>query len=260
MRYSRTNAYIFLKRNSNIIMTGVSIVGFIVTSVSLVKATSKATLAIDELQDEKDEIDIYDKAKLVWKYYKFPIFTGTVTLAVMLSNGVLNQQRQTQLLSAYALLDQGYKQYKDKLKEIYGEEYHERIMNEIAVEQAEDVSITAECLTSNCDLGSYSISPQMLFYDSFSKRYFQSTIEQVIQAEYHLNRNFVLGGYVTLNQFYEFLGIAQLKETEELGWAIEDEFYWIDFNHSKKVVNNEECIVIDYVLYPSLAWSTYEYM
>ena len=26
MRYSRTNAYIFLKRNSNIIMTGVSIV------------------------------------------------------------------------------------------------------------------------------------------------------------------------------------------------------------------------------------------
>ena len=100
----------------------------------------------------------------------------------------------------------------------------------------------------------------MLFYDSFSKRYFQSTIEQVIQAEYHLNRNFVLGGYVTLNQFYEFLGIAQLKETEELGWAIEDEFYWIDFNHSKKVVNNKECIVIDYVLYPSLAWSTYEYM
>ena len=129
MRYSRTNAYIFLKRNSNIIMTGVSIVGFIVTSVSLVKAT----LAIDELQEEKDEIDIYDKAKLVWKYYKFPIFTGTVTLAVMLSNGVLNQQRQTQLLSAYALLDQGYKQYRDKLKEIYGEECHERIMNDISL-------------------------------------------------------------------------------------------------------------------------------
>lgn len=62
-----------------------------------------------------------------------------------------------------------------------------------------------------------------LFYDSFSNRYFQATFSQVLQAEYHLNRNFALmGGFVPLNMFYEFLGIEPKQDFAGLGWWVDD--------------------------------------
>lgn len=50
----------------------------------------------------------------------------------------------------------------------------------------------------------------VLFYDGYSQRYFESKISQVLQAEYHLNRNFAIGADVTLNDFYLFLGIDRI--------------------------------------------------
>lgn len=74
---------------------------------------------------------------------------------------------------------------------------------------------------------------QRLFYDSFSKRYFQATISQVLQAEYHINRNMVLGAFVTLNDFYDFLGISHVEGGDVVGWLLSDSMYWIDFDNSK---------------------------
>lgn len=76
---------------------------------------------------------------------------------------------------------------------------------------------------------------QRLFYDSFSKRYFQATISQVLQAEYHINRNMVLGAFVTLNDFYDFLGISHVEGGDVVGWLLSDSMYWIDFDNSKAI-------------------------
>lgn len=43
-----------------------------------------------------------------------------------------------------------------------------------------------------------------LFYDVFSERFFESTLTDVMSAEYKLNREIDLYG-AYLNQFYEFL-------------------------------------------------------
>ena len=92
---------------------------------------------------------------------------------------------------------------------------------------------------------------ERLFYDAISDRYFQATISQVLQAEYHLNRNFALsGGFITLNQFYEFLGVSKVRGGDEVGWMVSDGLYWVDFDHQKTVVddglNGEvECYIID---------------
>lgn len=96
---------------------------------------------------------------------------------------------------------------------------------------------------------------QRLFYDSFSKRYFQATISQVLQAEYHINRNMVLGAFVTLNDFYDFLGISHVEGGDVVGWLLSDSMYWIDFDNSKAMVDdglNGEipCYVVDAMLGP----------
>lgn len=92
---------------------------------------------------------------------------------------------------------------------------------------------------------------ERLFYDAISERYFQATISQVLQAEYHLNRNFALGGgFITLNQFYEFRVLTQWPAgTRWVGWFRTGSTGWTLTTKSTVVddgLNGEvECYIID---------------
>lgn len=111
------------------------------------------------------------------------------------------------------------------------------------------------CLTSDEACGD-----PVLFYDEWSHRYFESTIEQVITAQYHINRNFVLRGYVTLNELYDFLGLEPTEYGNTVGWAVEDEMYWIDFHQHKVLIDDElECYIIETPWGPSSDFLEYYY-
>ena len=91
----------------------------------------------------------------------------------------------------------------------------------------------------------------LTFYEPVSKRYFKRTMEEVLEAEYHLNRNFILRGYAPLNELYDFLGLEKTKDGEKLGWSQEvgGMFYgyeWIDFEHP--YVGNENKTEHDYYI------------
>lgn len=47
-----------------------------------------------------------------------------------------------------------------------------------------------------------------------------------------MNRNFVLGGDIALNDLYLFLGIDRTEEGESIGWSRSDGYDWIDFNNT----------------------------
>jgi len=85
--------------------------------------------------------------------------------------------------------------------------------------------------------------------------------DSVLQAEYHINRNMVLGAFVTLNDFYDFLGISHVEGGDIVGWLLSDSMYWIDFDNSKAMVDdglNGEipCYVVDaeFDPQPESAW------
>lgn len=91
----------------------------------------------------------------------------------------------------------------------------------------------------------------LTFYEPVSKQYFKRTMEEVMEAEYCLNRNFVLRGYAPLNELYEFLGLEKTSDGEKLGWSQEvgGTFYgyeWIDFEHP--YVGNEDGTEHDYYI------------
>ena len=122
---------------------------------------------------------------------------------------------------------------------MYGEEVHNAIIDSIAVEKAEKVYISADCFGGSSSLDFDETDQKNMvrtFYDRFSDRYFESTTARVIEAEYHLNRNFCLGGSVPLNEFYEFLGIEGVDGGDRIGWGngfYDSGVYWIDFDHRK---------------------------
>lgn len=247
---------LFLKKNSATILTVAAAAGVITTSVLSAKAAIKASRILAHKEEEKGEkLTFEETISAVWTIYILPIVAGVSTIACVFGANILNQRQQASLASAYALIENSYKEYKAKLKELYGEEAHNNIIDAIAAKKCEDVYISAGGLESAYNQEIESDTEPRLFYDEYSGRYFESTIEKVLLAEYHLNRNYILRGFARLNDFYEFLGLEQTDYDEAVGWDICSEIYWIDFNHRKTLIGDDndsfECYIIEMPYYPS---------
>lgn len=181
-------------------------------------------------------------AKLTWKCYILPTVSFIVTAAFILGSDISNRKKYGALMSAFVALNGFHRDYEEKVKEIYGEEAHQNVVNAIMAQRAEDVQIYTTGLMSN-DILTFDAEDEEehVFYLPCSDVFFKSTFRKVLEAEYHTNRNFVLRGFVLLNEFHEFLGIEPPLPMyqKQFGWGcVElDGIYWIDFDNSKKATN-----------------------
>lgn len=251
----------FWHRNASTVLTFLGGAGVVATAVLAVKATPKAMQLIEEEKKKKGEnLTVYETVKVTAKVYIPTVITGVATIACIFGANKLNKQQQAALVSAYALLDGQYKSYTQKVKDIHGEDAHQHILNQIAIENAEDRGINAPGYVDNNKqyVDEKLCGVPRLFYDEYGKRFFRATLEQVISAEYHLNRNYVLRGYTVLNEFYDFLGLEPTDYGSELGWVIDDDgSFWIDFNHRELMIDDQKCYVIEMPFGPSLEWKEY---
>lgn len=259
--------YIKLKKYLPSILSFLACGGVVGTAVLAVKNHEKAKseminylipmdgkpIPIDKELTEKERTRIYIKAHIT------TALMGIGTMACILGSNKLNKNAQAAMISAYGLLNESYRDYREKVIESYGIEEHKKILTSIAAEKANKPYINTGTFDAQ-SLGAGQINTdekEILFYDSFSKRYFTSTLSSVIQAEYHVNRNWCLGAIVLLNDWYSFLGITQTVEGNELGWYMgaEEDYFWLDFDHEPgQLDDGTEFIAIHMVYEPTLAW------
>lgn len=245
------SAKTFLSRNSSTILTCIGGIGVILTSVMAVKATSKALPLLEKAKEEKgEELTKVEKVRVAGPAYIPTIIAGASTIACIFGANVLNKKQQAALMSAYALMDNSYKEYKKKVEELYGKEADGQIRKEIVKDKYEENDISVE-------------DDKQLFFDDFSMRYFESTMEDVVKAEYNLNRALSIDNYACINEFYEFLGIDKIAGGDQLGWSEEKLFEttwcsWLDFRHEKAVMDDGlECHIIYMAAEPSLGYLDY---
>ena len=243
---------LFCKKNASTILTCIGAVGVVATSILAVKATPKALDLIKKAEEEKGEdLTKTEVVKVAGPAYIPAVVTGVTTIACIFGANTLNKRQQASLMSAYALLDNSYKDYRGKVKDLYGEESDEEVIEEIAKDKYQEETFIDE------DDG------KKLFYDSFSGRYFRSTIEKVQQAEYELNRDLSMRDYATLNEFYDYLDLPPIAGGDDLGWStgMNFDYYWqswIDFGHHKVAMDGGiECIIITMFAEPTLGWDNY---
>lgn len=222
------------------VLSIVSVAGLAATVVTAVRATPKAVKILEERKAEKDDkLTVKETVKATWKCYIPAAAIGVGTAVCIIGANVLNRKVQASLASAYALVSNAYGKYKGKVVELYGKEAHDKIISSIAAEKSNAMPITAGSFIKNSCLDFGEKEEEMLFYDEFSGRYFTSTMSKVLQAEYHLNRNYVLAGSVDINEFYDFLGISRVECGDAVGWSCCDgEIQWIDFNHVKSTTDD----------------------
>lgn len=243
---------LFCKRNGSTILTCVGAVGVVVTSILAVKATPKAMERLEKAEEEKGgELTKMEVVKVAGPAYIPAVVTGASTIACIFGANTLNKRQQAALMSAYALLDNSYKDYKNKVKELHGEEADQEIVEEIAKDKYEEEKIVDD------------EDGKKLFFDTFSGRYFRSTIEKVQQAEYELNRDLSMRDYATVNEFYDYLDLPPIAGGDDLGWStgMNFDYYWqswIDFGHHKVLMEDGiECIIITMFAEPTLGWDDY---
>lgn len=236
---------LFFKRNASTILTCVGGAGVVATSVLAVKATPKALDIIKQTEEEKgEELTKFEVIKAAAPIYIPSVLVGVSTLACIFGANALNKKQQAALMSAYALLSNSHREYKKKVVDIHGEEGEHKVKGAIA----EDHYVKSEIDTDD---------NKELFFDFFSMRYFESTMEEVRAAEYYLNKDMAVNGDTTLNSFYELLGLPRTDYGDKLGWSLEagGAYYgysWIDFKHEKTMLHDgPECWIISMPFEPT---------
>ena len=236
-----------IKKHSSALLCVFAAGGVAVTAVLAAKETPKAIRLFEQAKEE--ELSKTETFIVVAPAYIPATISGILTIACIFSANVLSKSNQAVITSAYALLNEQYKRYKNKVVEHYGKESHERIMQELAVEKTADTHIYTPGVFGSCSSLEFEDSDEEthIFYDSFSDRYFESTFSRVLAAELALNRNMALGMSPALNDFYDLLGLDKTEDGEEIGWSFYNmDYMWVDFNHIKMILDDDTpCWIIE---------------
>lgn len=212
---------LYLDRHASTILTCIAAVGVIATAVMVADETTKATKLLETATKEKGEkLTVAETVKVAGPVYIPAVVTGAATISCIFGANVLNKKRQASLASAYALINEYHKEYRNKLIKLHGKEADEEIRNEMAREHVNFHVIGLDTPDN-----------KVIFYEELSGETFVRYEREIMDAEYHLNRNFAMRGYASLNEFYEFLGLPQTEYGDAVGWTMSDGYCWIDFEH-----------------------------
>ena len=222
------NLETFLKKNGSTILTCLGAGGVIVTMASTVKATIKAHEAITLEEVDRGTKYVYDrigkkhykqdlgklsrkeKIKMAAPYFIKPGLFALGTIACIFGANVLNKKAQASLVSAYALLDESYKQYKEHANKVCGEDADRRIKLAMAEGAYED----GEMKTIN-------ESGQMVYLDFNSMLTFHATPALIAKAEAEVNDILQVTGKVYYYQWLEALGLPTIEDDYISGWTAE---------------------------------------
>lgn len=229
---------LYLRRNASTILTVIGGVGVIATAVTTGMATPKAMQLLKEAKEEKGEpLTKMEIVKTAAPAYIPAVAVGVSTIACVFGANILNKRAQASLASAYALLDQSYKDYRNKVIELRGADFDKEVREEVAKDK-----YTGDGYSEDND--------KQLFYEEYSGRYFESTMADVLRAEYELNRIVAQSGGAFLNEFYDLLGLETVDFGDYVGWsswALCENYGdpWAEFRHERFTFDDGlECVII----------------
>ncbi len=221
-----------IKKRLPTILTCIGTAGVVATVLMAVKATPKAVILLDKAKKEKKELSILETTKIIIPPYIPTILAGITTISCIVGANILSKKRQMSIVGAYTMLDQSYKRYKKAANDVFGNDADSKIKAEMAKNTFIYGAFSGEGQLYDPTEDS---SDKVLFYDSYSERFFHSTLAAVINAEYHFNRNLSIRGYMSLNDFYEFLGLDKIAIGDDIGWYMdkicEGGYMWMDFEN-----------------------------
>ena len=274
------------KKHSPEILVIAGIGGLITATVMACKATTKVEEIIDETRDDldqihkrqeeaaedesvrKDTVTVYAKTAVKFaKLYGPAVLLGAASIGAICQSHRIMQKRNFALASAYSTLDQGFKKYKERVAERFGEDVEKEIRYGIASKEIEKIvdgkdgkekKVKETVMVADCP---YEVSPYAKFFDETCVNWSRDADQNLTflrSQEQYANHRLRTKGYLTLNEIYEALGIPETNDGMVVGWVYRpgDNAYanYIDFGiynvhrkSNREFVNGyEKSILLDF--------------
>lgn len=206
----------FAVDNSPAILTGIGVAGAVTTAYLTGRASFKAAQVITLRQalhdnDEKShEFTARENAEFVWRLYIPAAAMGFLTVASIISANRIGSRRAAAVAAAYTLMERGFEEYREKMKEKLGSNKEQLARDEIA--QARVNANPSESQMVIIGRGT------VLCYEMFTGRYFYSDMESLRKAQNDINWQVNNTFYASLTDFYDLLGLPSTGISDDVGW------------------------------------------
>jgi hypothetical protein len=210
------NAVKSVQHNSPILLTGFAIGGVVSTVALAIRATPKALERIRFHEEEMGaETTAISKLRIVWPFYIPTAVVGASTIACIVGAQSINARRQAALVGAFAITEGAFQEYKDEVVEVLGKNKEQKVRDDIVQKQVTENPPPAELTIIG--------SGNVLCLDSYTGRYFESTMEKIRAAENAVNEMLINGeAYLSLNEFYGMLNLPYTVVGEQVGFSVEN--------------------------------------
>lgn len=227
------NALKIVKSNSPEILTGLGISGVVITAYLTAKATFKAG---DDLAEAPKGLPTKEKAKIVWKRYIPPGISGALTIGCIIGASKGNAKRTAAAVTAYSVTEKAFSEYKEKVVEHVGKGKEQKVRDEVAQDKVDKTSKKSQDVVI---IG----NGHVLCCELHNGRYFRSDMEKLRKAQNDINEKIINNYYVTLDEFYDIVGLEHTPTSGSTGW---DSDRLLELQFSTTLCNGEPCIAFDY--------------
>ena len=222
-------------KNAPGIMQGLGIAGMLSTTVVAVVKTPEALRLIEEKTKEKGaKLTIGEKIKVAGKCYIPALITGSTSTLLLILASRESSKRSAALATAYSLSETAFREYREKVAEVFGEE-GERTVKEVLIQDKMDSVPAPNIVVSDPD--------EFEAYEPVSGRYFSTSQNKLDAAVNEVNRRILsdpFDGFQSQNDFFELVGLPRTEGfNDKVGWFLgnllelqNDPYPWGDHNGS----------------------------
>lgn len=249
------NSRNMVQKHSPEILAGVGVVGVVASGVMACKATLKLNDILDECKETRDKIkeveenpefeDRYspEDAKKdltvnymqtsmkIAKLYAPAVLLGSASLGCLLASNDILRKRNAALSAAYMTVDKGFKEYRQRVAERFGEEVEKEIRYNIKAQEIETTVVNEDGSEAVVKETVNVMDPNLYsdyarFFDEASP-YWQNDPEYNLMflkaQQQYANDLLKSRGRLFLNEVYEMLGIDKTKAGQIVGWVYNKE-------------------------------------
>lgn len=279
-----------VKKHSPEILAVTGTIGVVASAVMACRATTKLN---DILEDSKEDIDlIHEKSedidfcekhdyteedtkkdllivyaqtgiKMV-KLYGPSIALGTLSLGCLLQSSNILRKRNVALAAAYATVDKGFKQYRGRVVERFGDAVDRELRYNIKAKEVEEIVVDENGNETVVKKTINVVNQEDI--SEFGRKFSQYTVNRkdktilnpywqpdndynlvfLKKQEQYANQILRSKGYLILNDVYDMLGLPPTKEGHIIGWIYcEDEANPMGDNYVDFGLNNNDVLFSD---------------
>ena len=250
------------KKHSPEILVVVGVAGVVASTVLACKATLKVNEVLDEANAdiekihtaveegrteagaEYDEVDGKKDLAIVYaqsgvkfaKLYGPAVVLGVVSVGCIVASHQILRKRNIALAAAFASVDRGFREYRGRVIERFGDEMDRELKYNLKAKEIEEKVVdengNEKIVKKTVQVGEPERSPYTKCFDEYCINWTKNPEDNLtfLMAQMnYANERLQAKEHLFLNDVYEMLGLPKTKAGQVVGW------YWIKGVHESKI-------------------------